>query len=316
MHRLSLIGLLAAAAATASCQAEQPEPAADANASEPAVNLPSVPRPQPAIDRPSLLAAVAEAASAASAGGGIPEGVRALDGQQFEVRIRFGCRGPATELSERWLGWSFDPEDRRIRVRAMPTISADEPLITRMGGDDFDAVEGFWIPRPWLLQSVCPAAAAVARPAGAQQPGQKPPAQGQASTVRRQQQPQQPQRQSAATGQGAQIPPEDSRGEPVPTAPRIGIAQFFTENDPRYRQRGTRAYEANHTLAEGKAISSQGYNLVLAGRLRAPAGRGVIQCVARGADTPPECIISAEFLRVWIEQPDTREVIAEWSGGG
>ena len=101
----------------------------------------------------------------------------------------------------------------------------------------------------------------------------------------------------------------------MPRPPRIGIAQYFTKDDPRTRRRDSRPYEANHTLDEGKAISSQGYNLVLAGRLRALPGRGVIHCSARGPDSPPECIISAEFLRVWIEQPDTREVIAQWGGG-
>jgi hypothetical protein len=76
-----------------------------------------------------------------------------------------------------------------------------------------------------------------------------------------------------------------------------------------------RPYEANHTLAEDKAISSQGYNLVLSGRLRALPGRGVVQCTARNANSPPECVVSAEFQRVWIEQPDTHDVIAEWSAG-
>jgi hypothetical protein len=76
-----------------------------------------------------------------------------------------------------------------------------------------------------------------------------------------------------------------------------------------------RPYEARHPLPEGKAISSQGYNLVLAGRLRALPGSGVIHCSAVGADSPPECVVSAEFLRVWIEQPETREIIAQWGGG-
>lgn len=101
----------------------------------------------------------------------------------------------------------------------------------------------------------------------------------------------------------------------MPTPPRFGIAQFFTSDDPRTRRRDSRPYEANHTLAEGEAISSQGYDLVMSGRLRALPGRGVIHCSARGADSPPECVVSVQFLRVWIEQPDTRQVIAEWGSG-
>lgn len=305
MHRLPLILLFGATAAVAACQQEQSEDAAGANLSEPAVNLPIVPRPQPPLDRASLLAAVSEAASAAASGAEMPESVRSLDGRQFEIRIRFGCRGPSKELGDRWLGWSFDPERRRIRVRAMPTISMDDALVSRISGDEFEAVEGFWIPRPWLLQPVCPAGAAVQRPADGSQARS-------GSQGRQQPEDQDQQRSPTETPQESS---EDQQGEPVPTSPRVGIAQFFTDQDPRTRRRDMRPYQAGHTLDEGKAISPQGYNLVLSGRLRALPGRGVIQCVAPGPDNPPECVVSAEFLRVWIEQPGTREVIAQWGGG-
>jgi hypothetical protein len=292
MHRLSLTALLALAVAAAACR--QQEPANDTNAvDEPVLNLPAVPRPRPPLDRASLLSAVAEAASATAAGAEMPESVRSLDGRQFEIRIRFGCRGPATDLGERWLGWSFDPEERRIRVRAAPTISRDDAVVAEIGGEDVEAVEGFWLPRPWLLQPVCPAAAAVAAAPEASGP---------------EAQQQRPQTPASAAG-------DETRSEPVPTAPRIGIAQFFTRQDPRTRRRDMRPYQAAHALAEGQAISSQGYNLVLSGRLRDLPGRGVINCVARAIDAAPDCVVSAEFLRVWIEQPGTREVIAEWSVG-
>ena len=296
MPRLSLVSLLAAAAAVTACQ-QQPQ-AQNNTADEPVLNLPSVPKPSPPIDRAALLAAVTEAASASAAGVEMPESVRSLDGRQFEVRIRFGCRGPATDLEERWLGWAFDAERKRIRVRAMPTISADDPLVEGIGGERIEAVEGFWVPRPWLLQPVCPAGAAV----------QRAPAEARPEEDAEEAQPQST--EAAPEGQAA-----DSVGEPVPTAPRVGIAQFFTVNDPRSRRRGSRAYQAAHTLEEGEALSSQGYNLVLSGRLRALPGAGAIHCSTRGADSPPECIVSAEFLKVWIEKPDSKEVIAEWGGG-
>lgn len=293
MHRLSLILLLAAAAA---CRQEQTEPPAAINTAE-APSRPIVPKPRPPVDRPSLLAAVAEAASASAAGAPVPESIRALDGRQFEFRIRFGCRGPATDLRNRWLGWSFDAEKKRIRVRATPTISRNDPLVAQFSNEEIEAVEGFWIPRPWLLQPVCPVAAGVQPAADGRQPGSTPGAEREAE------------RDSGADQEG------DSPEEPVPVSARIGIAQFFTTDDPRTGRRDMRPYEASHTLAEGKAISSQGYDLVLAGRLRAFPGRGVIQCSARSPDSPPECIVSAEFLRVWIEQPGTGDVIAEWGGG-
>lgn len=296
MHRLSLSALLAATAAVAACQPEQPR--SDHNAAEePVVNRPTVPRPQPPLDRTALLAVIAQAASATAAGADMPESVQSLDGRQFELRIRFGCGGPATELGDRWLGWSFDSESRRIRVRAMPTISRDEPLIEQLGDGEFEAIEGFWIPRPWLLQPVCPAVAAIRGAAN------RPTAEGETG------------REQAESEVDATDSGEDQLDEPMPRSPRIGIAQFFTSEDPRTRRRGMRPYEASHTLAEGKPISSQGFDLVLSGRLRALPGRGVIICSARNANSPPECVVSAEFLRVWIEQPDTGDVIAEWSAG-
>ncbi|MDP1910185.1 MAG: hypothetical protein Q8K85_17950, partial [Hyphomicrobium sp.] len=306
MNRPSFLSLIAAAAAVAACQQE---PAADTNvAQEPVLNLPSVAKLQPPMDRASLLAAIAEAASTTAAGTEMPKSVRSLDGRQFEIRIRFGCSGPAADLAERWLGWSFDPEDRRIRVRAMPTISSDEPLVEQVGGDQIEAVEGFWVPRPWLLAPVCPAAA-VQR-ATSEERSQVGEHQQQAQPATRGQSREKPQPAKAT-----EDPAAAGVREPLPAAARIGIAQFFTREDPRSRRRNMRPYQAAYTLPEGQALSPQGYNLVLSGRLRALPGSGVIRCISRSADAPPECVVSAEFLRVWIEKPDTREVIAEWGSG-
>jgi hypothetical protein len=294
MRRLLILVLLAATAVAAGCKREQAR--SDQNAAEgPAVNRPVVPRPAPPLDRASLLAAIAEAASATAAGAELPESVQSLDGRQFEMRIRFGCAGPATDLRERPLGWSFDSESRRIRVRAMPTISKNQPLVEQLSDGDFEAVEGFWILRPWLLQPICPASAAI---------------RGKANTAERERE-SQPAANVADPGESA----DDQLDQPMPGPPRFGIAQFFTKEDPRTRRRGMRPYEAGHKLDEGKAISSQGFNLVLSGRLRALPGRGVILCLARNANSPPECVVSAEFLRVWIEQPDSGDVVAEWGAG-
>lgn len=301
MHRLSLSAFLAAVAVLAACHRQ---PGADPNAdADPVLNLPSIAKPQPPIDRAGLLAAVSQAASATAAGTEMPKSVRSLDGRQFEVRIRFGCGGPSADLEERWLGWSFDADEGRIRVRATPTVSIDDPLVERISDEGIEAVEGFWIMRPWLLAPACPASAAV-RPSIADQ-------QSQATEDDMQDEHRQTRPAKA---------PVDPADQPVwprlpAAAPRIGIAQFFTREDPRSSRRDMRPYQADHRLGEGEALSTQGYNLVLSGRLRALPGRGVIHCIARSADTPPECIVSAEFLRVWIEQPETRKVIAEWGTG-
>lgn len=279
--------LLCAVLALCACD-RQSEPAVE-NADGAALNRPAVPTPEPSLDREALLAVVAEAASAAAAGTPGPESLQSLDGRQFQLRIRFGCSGPSTELGSQPLGWTFDAKTRRLRIRARPTIVADDPLALQIGGEQFESVEGFWIPRPWLLQALCPAPQAVLEPAA---------------------------EPTAEDGKVNEDGVEEAPGaDSLPTAPRIGIAQFFKSTDPRTRRRDSRPYETDRTLAEGSAIPSQGFDLVLSGRLRAVPGKRAIECVVKGADSPPECIVSAQFQRVWIEEPASGEVYAEWGGG-
>jgi hypothetical protein len=39
----------------------------------------------------------------------------------------------------------------------------------------------------------------------------------------------------------------------------------------------------------------------------------VIRCAPNGPDTPPVCVVSAQFDHVWIDDAATRERIADWS---
>jgi len=288
------IQLIAAVAALAGCQQPEPQDNAQDAVDEPVLNLPSVPRLEP-LDRAKLLAAVAQAASAHASG--IDDGTaqQTLDGRQFELRIRFGCSGPSSELREEWLGWTYDRQAGTLRVRAKPTLAAEDELVRAVGGDDFEAVEGFWIPRPWLLQPTCPAAAVRSEPAevAAEAAAEAQPAEAVSS--------------SAAA--------DSEISEPVPKWPRVGIAQFFSDTDPRTGRRSMRPYEAVKKRDSQLPVGSQGFNLVLSGRLKALPGKRVIACPAKGPDSPPECVVSADFDRVWIETPGTRDVIAEWGGG-
>lgn len=299
LHRAaSTVSLLAALAILGACQQPEPQDRNDSDAvEEPVLNLPAVPRPQLSLDRAAILAAVAQAASAAASGADDVTAQGALDGRQIEFRIRFGCKGPSSRLRDEWLGWSYDRESGTLRVRAMPTLSAGDQLVRALGGDQFEAVEGFWIPRPWLIEPACPVAAKlISEPA---EPASDAESEGAAA-------------QPAGTAAAAAA---ERSAEPVPSWPRIGIAQFFTETDPRTGRRSMRPYEAVKTIDPKQPIGSQGFNLVLSGRLRALPGRRVIACAAKGANSPPECIVSAQFDRVWIEAPGHRETIAEWGGG-
>lgn len=171
----------------------------------------------------------------------------------------------------------------------MPTIDIEDERIKALGASGFEAVEGFWIPHPWMFEAACPVAAVPA-------PSEAPPG-----------------KNSAAKGEGD--PPRDVELAPRNVGPNIGIAQFFTATDSRTQRRDSRAYEASKILPADKGISSSGWNLVLSGRLKSLEGKGVIRCsTAKGPDQPPDCVISADFDTVWIENPETGERLAEWGG--
>jgi len=286
--------LVVACAALGACQQTSPDGNASralpGNEQDRAFELPDVAHPAPPLDRAALLSAVAVAASAAASGSDALAAQRHLDGAIFELRIRFGCNGPSKALRSDPLGWDFDETKRRARVRAMPTIDIEDERLRMIGAPGFEAVEGFWIPRPWMLEASCPVAAVQAPTDG------------------------QPDDDAAATGKGDLPAIVDLA--PPDVAPHIGIAQFFTSTDSRTRRRASRAYEASKVIQADKAISSSGWNLVLSGRLKSLEGRGVISCsTAKGPDQPPDCVISADFDTVWIENPETGERLGEWGGG-
>jgi hypothetical protein len=174
-------------------------------------------------------------------------------------------------------GWRFDEKSRTLRLRVSQDISKDDIIAAKVAGDEFESVEGMWLRRPWLLAAACPAA--QARPS-AEEPDV-----------------------------GPAVP-----AEPMAASPRVGVATFSTSADSRTTRRQQRPYEATKILGEGEAPSGQGYDFVMAGRLRAlPDGR-VIACSSESPDSPPACIISVHIDRVSIERPDTRAQIAEWTG--
>lgn len=134
----------------------EPEPARPIPA-EPA-SEPSPAPPTTAMNRAELLAAVAAAASAHAAGER-PEGTDPLIGRAFSIRIAFGCGGPAPEAAPTpadglpRANWGRDQET--IALSLTPGDWKSSPLIAG-AGSDWEAVEGFWIPRPWQATATCP----------------------------------------------------------------------------------------------------------------------------------------------------------------
>jgi hypothetical protein len=265
------------------CRAqEQQEPASENQvaAEKPRQRLPIV---EPPFNRSRLLLTVARAASAHSAGLDDSAVQRMLDGKQFEVRLRFGCDGQGPKEDH---GWSVDPDGRTLRLRVVPTLSLDDDVSRTVASEGVEAVEGFWLKRPWVLQAACPVRTVAA---------------GTES------------RQDEDEDEEKDDRPSELPAKPSPVVQRIGIAQFFVAEDSRTRQRTGRPFEAVRQLEEGERVGEQGFDLVLAGRFRARNDGRVILCTGSGRDRPPDCIVSAAVDRVRIENPEDKRVMAEWS---
>lgn len=158
-RRFPVLLTVAAAFLLTQCDRSGPEPI-DA---EPVVVDPA---PSPTVVAPAtltragLLAATTRAASAYAAGEQL-EGVDPLVGRPFALRVPFGCDGPQPTVDEAGDGlarWSWGPENRTIRLSLTPGDWLNTALISGgAGSSDWEAVEGFWIPRPWLTVGDCPA---------------------------------------------------------------------------------------------------------------------------------------------------------------
>lgn len=151
-HRLAM-AVGAAALALAACDrkpAQVPEPAPVAP-----VAAPAPPQPPPVLDRTELLRVLENAASAYAAGS-LPD-AEDLTGRRFIVRQAFGCRGPEDPQREPGLAsssWS-EPRDT-IEITLKPADWTQAPVAA---SGQWEAVEGFWINRPWLRTDGCPARA-------------------------------------------------------------------------------------------------------------------------------------------------------------
>lgn len=267
------------------CDQQSENVVAGNDTEESATPPPRLPLTEPPMDRAALLAEVAKAASIASLGRDASREQRALDGKPFELRIRFGCPVRAAEQASSGRGpfnVRFHQEDRTLKVSARPDLTLDDPKIAARAGEGIESVEGFWMYRPWQLAAGCSAV-----------PG----------AVQGSQDALPPTSEAAKAGDAA---------APAPSGWRVGIAQFFSDADSRTRRRDQRAYEATKLIPAGEAPSAQGYDLVLSGRLRKLPQGSVISCVVDSKEAPPECVVSAEFDRVSIEQPTTGEVLAQW----
>lgn len=123
----------------------------------------SAPAPAPTPDpsptsavlgRAEMIELAAAAADAVAAGRRPGPEVAQADGRRFELRLPFGCAGPAGEGSTASMRWSYDEEGEALRVVVEPATWMAEDWFAAASG--VEAVEGFWIMRPWTTSEACP----------------------------------------------------------------------------------------------------------------------------------------------------------------
>lgn len=127
---------------------------APGNASAQQPPQPSEPIELSPLNRGDILTAAARAADMFGAGQPLPEANRALIDRKFALRLPFGCAGAEAEA---WAGWTWNPATKALKVTIRPEQWGDAPWIAAIAPErTFEAVEGFWLRRPWTSAETCP----------------------------------------------------------------------------------------------------------------------------------------------------------------
>ena len=276
--RLSVVALAASGLILALAACERREPAAPPPPEPAPVATPTVVLAPPRqVDRAELLAAVDVAASA-YARGQSPGGDDTLVGRRLVIRQAFGCSpadmpasGVETTGGEGRAQAAFGRDRKTLQLSLAPADWTGAPLAVG-GGETWESVEGFWLPRPWIRTDECPAVQTAATVGGETADAI---AQASAQTV----------------GLAAVFETGGSR-----LSRRNGRAYAFT-----VRGEG----DLPVTPPPG------GYRLVLEGRAIAFSNGRAIRCLSPSANQRPVCVVAAQVDRVAFEDA-TGKTLSEW----
>lgn len=127
------------------------------------------PAPEPVsrggLGRAELIALASAAADAAAAGLEPPTEIAQADGRRFELSLPFGCGGPVGEGRSDAMRWRYDTKAGALRIHVTPAAWTAQDWWPPDAADTVEAIEGFWIERPWTSSEACPATGG--RPAAA-----------------------------------------------------------------------------------------------------------------------------------------------------
>lgn len=296
--RLALAGLIAAALVVGGAGFLIGRVTTPAAPAEEGVTDSSIPLPAPTwtgpLARPDLIALGALAADATAAGMDPDISLRQNEGRRFEIRLPFGCHGPASEDDPS--GWIYDEASRTLRVFVTPEQwEAADWFPSSSAGTAIESVEGFWIERPWTSSEACPPPVGPAPMVPVSEDDNE----------------------DAATA--APSPQDDtsetSEAAPAPSAapPTLAIGQIYTAESPRSSRRNGEPFRAVVRLQPADLEVSQGFRLRISGRLTGAAGSVPAVCRQSTPMQPPVCLITAAVDEVSIENPVTGTTLATWT---
>lgn len=119
-----------------------------------------------ALDRADLIALAALAADATAQGGARPRELDDAVGKRFSIALPFGCNGPAAADSTATMRWQYDEAAGALRFHIAPAALLPANWWPDGAQADAEAIEGFWIARPWTRSESCPARSDAAEAGG------------------------------------------------------------------------------------------------------------------------------------------------------
>jgi len=122
--------------------------------------------PPRSLARADLVTLANAAADAVAGGTALPADLSDAVGKRFVLALPFGCDGPAAADSDAAMRWRYDEKAQALRLHVAP-VDWDPADWWEEAPAEVEAIEGFWIERPWTSSETCPAAA---RPSAARGP--------------------------------------------------------------------------------------------------------------------------------------------------
>jgi hypothetical protein len=124
-------------------------------AAAPAAITPAKVEAPPVLTRSELVQTANSVATAFADGVPLATEASPLLGRRFRLAIPFGCGG-ATAVAGPGAA-QFDPVTASVKLSARPIDLTSLPLVQGLpDAKKIEAVEGFWIPRPWSHLDTCP----------------------------------------------------------------------------------------------------------------------------------------------------------------